>query len=61
MCLDEVVRLQRKLFNPLCRPEEDVHPSLLASCMQTRSECGEELREQFRFTEELGMENKVVS
>ena len=56
----EVVRLQRKVFKPHCRSEEDVHPSLLASCVRPRAERSEELGEQVRFSEELRMENNVL-
>ena len=51
----EVVRLI-----PLCWPEDDVHPSLLASCVRPRSGSSGELRRQFRGSEDLRMENKDV-
>ena len=51
----EVVRLI-----PLCWPEDDVHPSLLASCVRPGSGSSGEIRRQFRGSEELRMENKNV-
>ena len=56
MCVSgEVVRLI-----PVCWPEDDVHPSLLASCVRPGSGSSGELRRQFRGSEDLRMENKAV-
>ena len=56
VCSGEVVRLI-----PVCWPEEDVHPSLLASCVRPRpAESSGELRLQFRCSQDLSIENKAV-